>query len=504
MNRAKEAVCPYCCKKYSPSNMWFRLEHPLTSGEGDGLEQDYVDEKLKAYYMEFEHYDEIGAENAARIKAGGREAVCIDLANEASAVTDLDTRMLDEYGFVTELTYKGQHLTRRLCPHCHNEAVPGAGMYDMKMIGLYGDTFAGKTVFLTVLEALLKGDPRISEYSGSFHGGMAFRGSDEEKENHTRNYEQLIGNKTLFDATMKGMRVPPQSFLFKYKTADNAGRYKELLVVFCDIPGEDTGAVRGLRASGFYLKYVDGILALLDSTRLVNVAPFMKGEADAETNADASGGNAMRAVDAISTLSDYLASTSLGQKIPIPTAVVMTKLDMLKNISDVAADEGYRKFINVPDANSIHISFLNKKVIDNLNKAVKNLVGKLGGQLYCNTVDQCFANYKYFAVSALGKATEKETVSLMGGGETVVKRVKGNLEPFRVTEPFYWLLAQWSCIPYRYREVWMDKKGKKELVEFYYYAWEQNGTANRKLQEIRASKKIKEGKWRCIERDNAI
>ena len=70
MNRAKEAVCPYCCKKYSPSNMWFRLERPLTSGEGDGLEQDYVDEKLKAYYMEFEHYDEIGAENAARIKAG--------------------------------------------------------------------------------------------------------------------------------------------------------------------------------------------------------------------------------------------------------------------------------------------------------------------------------------------------------------------------------------------------------------------------------------------------
>ena len=43
----------------------------------------------------------------------------------------------------------------------------------------------------------------------------------------------------------------------------------------------------------------------------------------------------------------------------------------------------------------------------------------------------------------------------------MVKRVKGNLEPFRVTEPFYWLLAQWSCIPYRYREVWMDKKGKE-------------------------------------------
>ena len=89
-------------------------------------------------------------------------------------------------------------------------------------------------------------------------------------------------------------------------------------MVFCDIPGEDTGAVRGLRASGFYLKYVDGILALLDSTRLVNVAPFMKGEADAETNADASGGNAMRAVDAISTLSDYLASTSWGRRFPFP------------------------------------------------------------------------------------------------------------------------------------------------------------------------------------------
>ena len=82
--------------------------------------------------------------------------------------------MLDEYGFVTELTYKGQHLTRRLCPHCHNEAVPGAGMYDMKMIGLYGDTFAGKTVFLTVLEALLKGDPRIPSTAAAFTAAWRF------------------------------------------------------------------------------------------------------------------------------------------------------------------------------------------------------------------------------------------------------------------------------------------------------------------------------------------
>lgn len=484
--------------------MWFRMEKYEQEEEDialDDVDQSgsgEVDEYLKRYFMEYEQMSPANAENAARQRSGGKPAICIDIANDSRKISDYNEKMLYEYGFVTELTYEGQRLTKRLCPHCHNEVVRGAGLYEMKLIAMYGDTNAGKTVFLSVLEAMLKGDPRLGEYTGAFHGMMSFQGTDQEREQHLLEYERLIKDKVLYDATTAGARVAPRAFRFSYRTAENAGRDRDLLLVFCDIAGEDTRSLGGLQRSGFYLRNVDGIITLLDATRLTNVSPYLHGTIDGENVGDV----ALRAEEALTNLSTYLD----GIKISIPTAVVVTKLDVLKSISMVAEDPEFSKIIYASGANNIHQKFLDKKTITDMNRAVQKMLQKLGGELFCNTVEHCFSRFNYFAVSALGRAPEKKVIVNDFGEETVIKQVSGSLEPFRVTEPFYWILAQCNCIPYRYQEVWQDKKGKEKDIEvkFYYYESERAGIAQQQLQKIRESKIKKPKRWELVDRLNRL
>jgi hypothetical protein len=489
--------------------MVFRLREPLDTGkeernsyylndDDDGI----VDENLKWYFMEYEKDAEQTAEQKARSISGGLDTVEIDVANMLTDISDYNEKMLLEYGFVTELRYKGQHLTKRLCPKCHNEVVPGAGLYDMKLIALYGDTNAGKTVFLNILEAMLKGDPRLGEYTGAFHGIMSFQGTDEEKNQHMMHYERLIKDKELYEATAAGTRVPPQAFRFSYRTADHAGTDKNLLIVFCDIPGEDTRQISQLRKSGYYLKNVDGILTLLDTTRLINVAPYLRGTVDGE------GEVALNAEDALTNLSTYLSSEFQGAKIKIPTAVVATKLDVLKSIASVSNDKNFQEIIYRPDANNIHKKYLDKKTISDMNIAVKDVLVKLGGRLFCDTVGHCFSDFNYFAVSALGKSPKTREVQ-DGYGQTVkTKYIDGILEPYRVTEPFYWILSKCDCIPYRYTEVWKSTKGDTKTIELYYYESERNGAVQQRYQEVKEKNGIVNhffGKrWNCVERMNGF
>lgn len=493
MSKMKTIVCPYCCKRFDESiPMWFRSE----TGEVE------VDQNLKRYYREYMHMTDEAAREASR----QNKAILIDLANNAGKVGDYNKKMMEEYGFVTEIVYEGERLTRRLCPHCHNELIQSSGLYEMKLIGLYGDTSVGKTIYLTVLEAILKGDSHLGPYSGAFHGTMEYLGTAGDQREHDGSYEELLIEKTILQGTPSGIRVKPQAFLFTYKTAERQAQNRKMILVFCDIPGEDTRNKEGLEKSGFYLRKVDGILALFDPTRLPNVVGHVKGT----VNEPEEGNDEEKAERSLDSLAKYLRDENGEGRIEIPAAIVTTKVDVLKEISSVSEMREFKNVINVKDANDIHRMYLNRKVISSMNKAVKNVLVTLGGNVFCMKVEQCFKNSSYFAVSALGKSPVKV------GEDGNEKKIEGNLEPFRVAEPFYWLMAQFGGIPYRYREVWKHTtksifKGEqvtKEKIEFYYYDSERrNGDAQTKLREERKKRGIKEQnnrQWQLIELENAI
>lgn len=501
-----EIICPYCCEHFQPTRMVFRLKKSLqenitaSSSEEDFIEEDIwsvggrssntkkiVDENLKRYYVNFESVDEKTAEAKASFDA---EAIEINFADMMQDITDYNQKMYDEHKFVLELTYKGQRLTERLCPYCHKELVPNAGLYDMKIIAMYGDTNAGKTVYLNILEAVLRGDPRLNTDLSAFHGSMFFQGNDEELKLHDENYNQLLDKHRLLRATEGGHIVKPQVFRYCYKTADKPHEDKNLLIVFRDIPGEDIRSTEKLHRYSFYLKNADGIIVLLDATKLTQVIPFLNTDGNEIGNLNVS--------QALGNLSDLLTVITGGNKIGTPTAVVLAKADVLGH---VLQNDNAKKFdeINDSNANNIHVTHLNRKAIKNLNGNVRNILSNLREtNTIINPVEYCFSDYSYFAVSALGENPKKDE-----DGQYVL-----SIKPMRVAEPFYWILSKLNCIPYFHSEKWVSNKGTKEIVNMYYFENERNGIAQQRFEDQKIAHGIKKKffgpKWNLEERNDSF
>lgn len=503
--KMKQIICPYCCKRYTEP------EHFAMCFRSESDKEIEVDAALKKYNMEFENMSETEAESAAR----KRKVVTINFANDPPEADGFDKKQYEEYGILKTVRYHGEQLWRRLCPHCHNDLVQDAGFIEMKMIGMYGDTSVGKTVYLTMLEAILKRDPLLGEAANSgFYGTLQYMGSSEEKEAHQKQYDGLIEDHVLYDATQGQKRVKPQSFRFSYKAAktDNNSVDKQVILTFCDIPGEDTRDPEKLRRTGFYLQNVDGIFLLFDPTRFSGVLPYVKG-----TLNDPKENVRLEAVESLGQLADFLRESNAGKKSRIPAAVMITKMDALKQLRNYDAVKKYMDTIFVDDANRLHEKFLNRKIIAELNTAVRNMVSRLGGEMLCTAVGNFLDVNSYFAVSAIGKTPVEAKIEVENHGQLelkTVKKVAGAFEPFRVTEPFYWLMAQFDCIPYHYREVWMYTKKKlfgrveerRETVQFYYYESERNGAAKARLLKKREERKIDamDDHWKRIELENAL
>lgn len=495
-----EITCPYCCEHFQPTRMVFRLKKSLQEEETTVNQDDpwkvggrstgtkkKVDENLKRYYMNFESMDEKTAEANASFDA---EAIEINFADMMQDITDYNQKMYDEHKFVLELTYKGQRLTQRLCPYCHKELIPNAGLYDMKIIAMYGDTNAGKTVYLNILEAVLRGDPRLNTDLSAFQGSMFYQGNDEELKLHDENYNQLLGEHKLLRATEGGRIVKPQVFRYCYKTADKQNEDKNLLVVFRDIPGEDIRSAEKLHRYSFYLKNADGIIILLDATKLTQVIPFLNTDGNQIGNLNVS--------QALGNLSDLLTVINGGNKIGTPTAVVLAKADVL---GQVLQNDNAKMFgeISNSSANDLHVTHLDRKEIKNLNGCVKTILGNLKEtNTIINPVEHCFSDYNYFAISALGENPQKDDE-----GQYV-----SSIKPLRVAEPFYWILAKLNYIPYFHSEKWESNKGATKVVKMYYYENERHGIAQKKFEDQKIAHGIKRKflgpKWKFAERNDSF
>lgn len=495
-----EITCPYCCEHFQPTRMVFRLRKSLKAetpveGEDDKWKvggrssgaKKIIDENLKRYYMNFESMDEKTADQNASFDA---EAIEINFADMMNDISDYNQKMYEEHKFVLELTYKGQRLTQRLCPYCHMELIPNAGLYDMKIIAMYGDTNAGKTVYLNILEAVLRGDPRLNTDISAFQGSMFFQGNDKELELHDKNYNLLLGKHRLPEATKGGIIVKPQVFRYCYKTADKPNEDKNLLIVFRDIPGEDIRSAEKLHRYGFYLKNADGIVVLIDATKLTQVIPYLHAD-------DSQIGN-LNVSQALGNLSDLLTVITGGNKINTPTAVVLAKADVL---SRVLQNDNAHIFedINSSNANNIHVSHLDRKEIKKLNGHVKGILGNLHEtNTIINPVEYCFSDYSYFAISALGEDPKKDSE-----GQYVTE-----IRPMRVAEPLYWILAKLNHIPYFHYEKWVSNRGATEHVKMFYYDKERNGVAQKRFEDQKNAHGIKDKffgpKWNLADRNDSF
>lgn len=522
----KEIICPYCCKRYSPTKMTFRLRRSLleqkiseisadvaatvqddafaTDGMGAsapampvqgnaGSSSTHLDQKLYDYYMNIEQDSTDNAYNKSLVDT---EAVDINFPVMLSNgdITEYDKAFYSHNGFVTELTYKGQRLTDRLCPECHNPLTPNAGRYDMKIIAMYGNTKSGKTVYLHVLEAVLAGDHNVIASSKTmdftpFNGMLAPEMLGKVAENYRNDHKLLIESREMVEATKSGDIVPPIVYHYTYTTRENLNQQKDLLLVFRDIPGEDTQDPVKIKKYSFYLKNADAIMVMVDSSDLAMVKPHI---ANQETKASK---GYLPISLMITNLKNMLGGGASG-KIEVPTAVMLSKSDVLSStgiLAQMGLEQGFREHVWVPNSNHTQHLYYDRLKAKKMHEVLRKTLKALGeGTSIVIPFETSFTNFSYFSISALGGSPTKDKRNV--NNKEVTAYVMDSIKPFRIAEPFFWILSRLSCVPYIHKEEWVSNKGDKDLIQFAYYENERNGAAQKRLEEIRRKKGRKPGK----------
>lgn len=492
-----EILCPYCCSRFSSNRVHFRLKGPLEEVVEEAVEEETeeenifggavgrqknskksnktensgrkLDEKLYNFYKEF-----FNDEAAARQDAMQYDFVEFDMMNRE---IEYNRQEMNEYGYVNRIVYKGQELTTRLCPNCHKNLVDGAGKFPMFMLSVIGDTNVGKSIYLTVLESMIK--------KGAFEAAMVFVGSKEEKDYYQGVTKSVMRDKKMLKATIG--KVPPMTFQFTY--TDENGKRNSVLITFCDIPGEMCRDKDNLEIYGAHLKASSGLMFLIDPTRFKRV----RNEIDQKAEIDGS-----YQTDVIEAISRFLVSDSYESTCSIPTAVMITKSDTLKSVSYFQASEKHRYLIDDQQWEIRHPNFVNEDEIKEINDGVRSFLNEIEEREYTRMLGDLFSDYRFFINSALGHAPADNEVGDIG--EEIRREI---IRPYRVTEAFYWMLAENGVLPRKITRVYRNSKSKEEkVISFYYRKKDDRAYLNQKIAVLKEQQRMKDsvlrGKWELV------
>lgn len=495
-----EILCPYCCSRFQADQVHFRLIGPLEDvveekeeiAEEDSLSNTVgrqrstrkqsknentgkmLDERLYNYYKEY-----LNNEAAARQDAMQFGYVEFDVMN---AEIDYNRQELREYGYVNKIKYRNQELTTRLCPNCHKNLISSAGKYPMYMFSVIGDTNVGKSIYLTVLEAMIE--------MGGIDASMFFVGTKEERDYYRAANKRVMQDRRMLTATIG--KVPPLTFEFKYSVKDEYAQTQTntALITFCDIPGEMCRDRENLEIFGSHLRASSGLMFLIDPTRFRGVRNIIDQGAEIDERYQK---------DVIEALNSFLVADSHEKFLGIPTAIIITKSDTLKVIPYFLESEAHSYLVSDPKWNDRHANFVDESEIQEIHRGVSEFMNSMDEREYLRKFEKTFANYRYFINSALGHAPAKDETD----DDIIIIKEKirdAVITPYRVTEAFYWLLAENSVLPRNMTKKYRNTKTKEErTLSFLYYKNYDQKYIDQKTEALRARHKIKDsllgGNW---------
>jgi hypothetical protein len=394
-----DIVCPYCFSKFHHENVVFRAAHHRADDEDFNLQED---DKLNDY----------------RAKFGLAPIDELEAVIEPSTIADENKLYSDNV--LVGVSDRHSVVTRtRLCPECHNDLPVTAGKYPSNIISIVGATSVGKSVYITSLIRTLQ-RVTASNFEAAclpLNNSISRRFRDE--------YEiPLFEAGNLFEATATTKRQEPFIFQFVFKNEDRA----PLTLVFFDVAGEGMTEKDYLQLHASHIKNSAGILFLVDPIQIRAIREKMIYQMG-ENPGKIVGVAAEPREVVISLFEDFIAHQNNG-KTNIPTAVVLTKSDLLNALS---SDEGeYIQSNSNVFRNVIHKGYLNLDEFENINGEIRRFLSKVDIP-FVDAIDVYFRDTAYFAVSALGS-------------NPVDQQVNGIISPIRVDEPFIWLMYKLGYI----------------------------------------------------------
>ncbi|WP_145044467.1 TRAFAC clade GTPase domain-containing protein [Paenibacillus xylanexedens] len=394
-----DIVCPYCFSKFSPEEVVFRAAHHRDDDEDYALGEDA---KLNRYRERF------GLDTVFDM-----EAVLAphDVPEEHRIYSDnIVMGLNDRYGVVTR---------RRLCPNCHNELPVTAGKAPSNIISIIGASQVGKSVYMTSLIHTLQ------HYTADHFDAACMPLNAEISRRFRADYEEpLFERGDLLDSTQKEKLQEPFIFQFVFKDEDKA----PLTLVFFDVAGEGMVEQDYLGLHGQHIKNSAGILFMVDPLQIRSIRDKIRINLGNEPGEWTPRYDEPR--DVVLTLfGDFIAYQDKA-KTNIPTAVVLTKSDMLHSLKDEDGD--YIKSNSNVFRNMVHREWFDLTEFENIDGEIRRFIEKVD-RPFKGTMDVYFKDTAYFAVSALGS-------------NPVDMKLQGVVSPIRVDEPFLWLLYKLKYI----------------------------------------------------------
>lgn len=309
----------------------------------------------------------------------------------------------------------GREITMRLCPRCGFEFSghsPGAEMLGISMVGAER---CGKSHFLTVLVNCLK-----KEMAKSYGCALYPLGGDSTIEQYNKKYFQPLFVDGRVVASTAQEDVEPLIYALVFPEGNQKGKTANL--TFYDACGANFDSVRTMEESNRNIYNSQGILFMIDPTQFTMIRDRRRAR-----------GKPVCEVDPVTLLSRTIhlircggGQSDIRQKITIPIAVCLTKLDIVRPWLDVSSFVGNTSLhlrkpgFDLPDFASSSLE-------------VMSLIESWAGKELLNQVTSQFATYGFFGFSSLGEEPTPDG------------RVQ-RIQPHRAMDPLLWLLYKNNII----------------------------------------------------------
>jgi len=308
----------------------------------------------------------------------------------------------------------------QLCPRCHSRLPATFRSVEGRLIAFAGPTLAGKTAFMTVLVHELR------HKAGERLNASAIAADEHTHDRYVRDYESpLYRDARLFLKTATTNHIRPLVFRFVLGQRARLRRPKEMLLSFADGAGEDLVSPDKVELMTRYLSAADGVVIMIDPLQLPSIRSAVGNAINLPPL------HSLDQITAFDRITKLLRKGSGGSLIVKPVAIVLTKLDALWDV----LPQDSLLHPAVPSVPYEVVPYFYETQANALQEEViKILVRWDAGQLV-DMARQNYAHPRFFSVSALGAPpTQHNQVSPNG------------IQPYRIVDPFLWLLRQFSFI----------------------------------------------------------